>query len=44
MKDIKEKLQIDQKDYEPPKIVEKKTVVIDLYSDEPPVAPPWPGP
>lgn len=30
--------------YIPPSIVEKKDLTVELFSDEPPVEPPWPGP
>ncbi len=30
--------------YWPPSIVEKKELTVELFSDEPPVEPPWPGP
>lgn len=33
-----------QKEYCPPKIVEKRELEIELFSGEPPVQPPWPGP
>jgi hypothetical protein len=33
-----------QKEYCAPKIVEKRDLEIELFSGEPPVQPPWPGP
>jgi len=33
-----------QKEYRPPQIVEKRDLEIELFSGEPPVQPPWPGP
>ena len=33
-----------QKDYCPPQILEKRDLEIELFSGEPPVQPPWPGP
>lgn len=40
---MEKEIKISEIDYQPPKIIEKNTLVVELYSDEPPVAPPWPG-
>ena len=34
----------NQEGYTPPRIIEKRELSIELFSDEPPVEPPWPGP
>ncbi len=31
-------------DWAPPEILERRELNIELFSDEPPVEPPWPGP
>ena len=33
-----------QVEYEAPRIIEKKELTLEMFSDEPPVEPPWPGP
>jgi len=37
-------LQKKPHDYAPPEIIEWRELEIELFSDEPPVEPPWPGP
>ena len=43
MDNEKKKMDIQQ-GYVAPMIIEKKELNIELFSDEPPVEPPWPGP
>lgn len=43
MNDEQEKNQPSEK-YEPPMIIEKRGIIIELFSGEPPLEPPWPGP